>query len=170
MNAFRLAMVALFSLTSAATLARDRPLAELSGPVLLTVTGLDASVFPGGAVQFDLNRLQMLGVAQITTSSIWTKGAHLYTGVLLRTMINSLHVEGEVLGLHALNDYAIDLPLVEVTTEAPLLAYRMDGVMMSVRDKGPVWVIYPYDSDAAYRSDETFARSVWQLDRIEVLH
>jgi hypothetical protein len=39
---------------------------------------------------------------------------------------------------------------------------------MSVRDKGPLWVIYPYDSDD-YRSEVIYSRSIWQLDRLEVV-
>jgi hypothetical protein len=45
----------------------------------------------------------------------------------------------------------------------------MDGNAMSVRDKGPLWVIYPYDSDAAYRTEVIYSRSIWQLDRLEVV-
>ena len=44
----------------------------------------------------------------------------------------------------------------------------MNGEIMSLRDKGPLWVIYPYDQNAAYRSEVTYSRSIWQLDRIEV--
>lgn len=40
---------------------------------------------------------------------------------------------------------------------------------MSVRDKGPLWVIYPYDSDPALQSEVTYARSIWQLVRIEAV-
>ncbi|OZA14153.1 MAG: hypothetical protein B7Y02_04980, partial [Rhodobacterales bacterium 17-64-5] len=49
----------------------------------------------------------------------------------------------------------------------PILAYEMDGAPMNVRDKGPIWVIYPYDDDSAWRTGTTYARSVWQLDRID---
>ena len=40
---------------------------------------------------------------------------------------------------------------------------------MSVRDKGPVWVLYPFDAGAEYRTDLIYERSIWQLDRIDVL-
>ena len=40
---------------------------------------------------------------------------------------------------------------------------------MTLRDKGPLWLVYPYDADTAYQSEVIYARSVWQLDRIEVL-
>jgi hypothetical protein len=52
--------------------------------------------------------------------------------------------------------------------DAALIAYAMDGKEMSVRYKGPLWIVYPYDSNANYRTEITYARSVWQLDRIDV--
>jgi hypothetical protein len=46
----------------------------------------------------------------------------------------------------------------------------MDGKTMSVRDKGPLWIIYPYDSSADYRTEVVYSRSIWQLDRIEAVN
>ena len=40
---------------------------------------------------------------------------------------------------------------------------------MSLRDKGPLWIVYPFDSNPSYSTEVTYARSIWQLDRIEVL-
>lgn len=147
----------------------------LSGPVILTATGLDPAVFPGGQVEFDLAMLKSLGAETITTTSIWTDGDHAFTGVPLAEMIRYLHAEKAKLSLHALNDYAVEIPpaaddpVQAESDKAPILAYEMDGAPMPVRDKGPVWVIYPYDESPIYRTDTVYTRSVWQLDRIDVL-
>jgi hypothetical protein len=45
----------------------------------------------------------------------------------------------------------------------------MDDRPMSVRDKGPLWVVYPFDDVPAYQSETIYSRSIWQLDRIEVV-
>ena len=166
MYLFRFALLASFSLFFTAATAQDAPAA---GPVILTVAGLDPATFPNGQAKFDLEQLAAIGAEQITTGSIWTKGAHVYTGVMLRALADHLNVTAGTLKLHALNDYAVTLPLAEATAEGPMLAYLMDGAAMSVRDKGPIWAVYPYDSDLRFRTDQTFARSVWQLDRIEVV-
>jgi hypothetical protein len=50
-----------------------------------------------------------------------------------------------------------------------MLALERDGAPMSVRDKGPIWVIYPYDSGSEWRSEQVFSRSIWHLNRIEVM-
>jgi hypothetical protein len=149
--------------------ARADSLGTPTGPVVLTVSGLDEASFPGGEVLFDIDMLRALGMIEIETSSIWTEGKHVYTGVLLKALVETLKIDTDLLKLIALNDYAVEFPTLEAYEDGPILAYWFDGAPMSVRDKGPVWLIYPYDSDAQYRTDTTFARSIWQLDRIEVL-
>jgi hypothetical protein len=40
---------------------------------------------------------------------------------------------------------------------------------MSLRDKGPLWIIYPYDSKSDFRTEVVYSRSIWQRDRLEAL-
>ncbi|HEX9857587.1 MAG TPA: oxidoreductase, partial [Paracoccaceae bacterium] len=46
--------------------------------------------------------------------------------------------------------------------------YAQNGVPLSVRDMGPLWVIYPYDSDVDYQSEVIYSRSIWQLQRMDI--
>ena len=39
---------------------------------------------------------------------------------------------------------------------------------MPVRDKGPFFIIYPYDSSAALRTEQYYARSAWQVASLTV--
>lgn len=166
---FHLLLAATLALVATAPRAEPPALPALSGPVMLTISGLDPASFQDGTLQMDLGRLESLGLHALETSSIWTDGVHRYEGVLLHSLIQALDIGEARLRLHALNDYKVELPASEATEEAPLLSFRVDGALLSVRDKGPIWLIYPFDSDAAYRTDTIFSRSIWQLDRIEVL-
>ena len=49
-----------------------------------------------------------------------------------------------------------------------MIAYERNGAVMSVRDKGPLWIVYPYDSNPDYQTEEIYARSIWQLEKITV--
>jgi hypothetical protein len=171
MSVLRLGLSILFaiSLSVSSTHAQSVALPDLEGPVVLTVTGLDSTAFPDGKVELDVGRLQAIGTGEIETSSIWTEGVHRYSGVMLRDLVDFLDIGAATLRLHALNDYSVEFPVAEATGMAPILAYEMDGKAMSVREKGPVWVMYPFDDGADYRTDTTFSRSIWQLDRIDVL-
>ncbi|MFM7446066.1 MAG: oxidoreductase, partial [Tabrizicola sp.] len=51
----------------------------------------------------------------------------------------------------------------------PILAYLQNGEPMSVREKGPLWVVYPYDLKAEYQTEVTFSRSIWQLVRLDLV-
>ena len=39
---------------------------------------------------------------------------------------------------------------------------------MAVRDKGPLFIVYPYDSDEVLRSERYYNRSAWQLKSLEI--
>jgi hypothetical protein len=144
-------------------------LPPLSGPVILTVTG-DMSRVEGGKMEFDLAMLQALDASRFSTSSIWTDGVHEYTGVSLRRLADYLGIaEGATLKCAAINDYVIDVPISDAVADGPMIAYAMDGAPMPVRDKGPLWLLYPFDSHADYQSEVIYTRSIWQLDRIEVV-
>ncbi len=39
---------------------------------------------------------------------------------------------------------------------------------MSVREKGPLWIVYPYSSSPEFQNEVIYSRSIWQLNRITV--
>ncbi|WP_163852298.1 molybdopterin-dependent oxidoreductase [Pseudooceanicola aestuarii] len=161
-------MAAVLAVCLAAPLhAGDLPTPE--GAVLLTVTGAIDRTNAEGAALFDLEMLEEFGGTEITTTTIWTEGEKQFEGVSLHRLIDELGIEAETLKATAINDYAVEIPIEDAVEGGPILAYRMNGDTMSVRDKGPLWIVYPYDSNAAYRSEVIYSRSIWQLDRIEAV-
>ena len=143
-------------------------LLALAGPALaddplLTVVG------PDGTQTYDQTALQAFGPVSFATSTIWTEGQPTFTGVPLQTILTDAGIDQGTVSAVAINDYAVQIPVDEVTADYPIVAFQQDGQAMSVRDKGPLWVIYPYDSDPALQSEVTYARSIWQLVRIEAV-
>ncbi|WP_261193523.1 molybdopterin-dependent oxidoreductase [Pseudoruegeria sp. SHC-113] len=143
-------------------------LAAPQGEVLLTVSGAISSTNAEGTAQFDLGMLQGMAVTEFTTTTIWTDGEDSYTGVVLKTLLESLGAEGTTLKASAINDYTIEIPVDSLTDAYPIVAYFQNGAEMPVRNKGPLWVIYPYASDTDLQSEVIYSRSIWQLDRLEV--
>jgi hypothetical protein len=139
-----------------------------TGEVILELSGAIATTNGDGVLALDAALLAGLPQHSFTTSSIWTEGTATYAGVLLRDLLDVAGASGETITLTALNDYQITMPTADAAEDGPLVAYLVDGQPMSVRDKGPVWLIYPYDDVAAYRTEQTYARSIWQLSRIRV--
>ena len=75
---------------------------------------------------------------------------------------------GDALKATAINDYAVEIPREDWIETGPIVAFLNNGEQMSIRDKGPLWVIYPYDSNPAYQTEVIYSRSIWQLDRLVV--
>lgn len=153
------------ALTAGVTHAAD--FAAPSTEVLLTITGEIAARNVDGALELDQQQLAGLAQSGFSTSTTWTSGKPTFQGVLLKDLIAAIGASGTTINLKAANDYTISIPLADVKDDAPLLAYMMDGKTMSLRDKGPIWLVYPYDNVEAYRTEETYSRSIWQLTEIE---
>lgn len=140
------------------------------GMVVLTVTGAVAETNLGDAAQFDLAMLEALGSTAIETTTIWTDGVQRFRGVSLATLIEVLGIRSNTLRAAAINDYTVEIPVSDAVKGGPIIAYELNGERMSLRNKGPLWIIYPYDSNDAYKSELIYTRSIWQLDRIEAVH
>ncbi|WP_415922270.1 molybdopterin-dependent oxidoreductase [Tateyamaria sp. SN6-1] len=123
-----------------------------NAPVVLTLEDLDA-----------------MPQVSFSTSTIWTDGDVTFSGVPLKALLQDAAETGTTVEMVALNDYKVAMPLSELEDGAPIVATRMDGAVMSVRDKGPFWVVFPYDADAKYQTETIYSYSIWQLNRLEVV-
>ncbi len=137
------------------------PILRVSGDVPVSNDGKDAA--------FDLAMLTSLPQTSFTTTTVWTEGETEFTGVLLKDFLDTLGVSAGSLSMIAVNDYAAEVPVSDAVVGGPILAYLVNGKEISVRDKGPLWLVYPYDSNPDYRTEVVYSRSIWQLARIEIL-
>lgn len=146
--------------------AADLP--EPKGAVILTIGGNIEVTNADGTAQFDLEMLRELGSVEFRTSTIWTDGDQVFEGVWLSTLLETLGADGVSIAATAINDYSVEIPLTDAIEGGALVAYYRNGEPMPVRDKGPLWVVYPFDDNPGYKSEVTYSRSIWQLDRMTV--
>jgi hypothetical protein len=147
----------------AAVFVAEQSFAESHEPVILTVTGLEE------VAEYRLSDLEALGLWTVETSTIWSDGVQDFVGVSLLALLQDLGVTEGAFMARAINDYAVEVPVSDAVENGPIIAHHRNGEPMSIRDKGPLWLIYPYDQNAEYRSEVIYSRSIWQLDRIEIL-
>ena len=146
-----------FLLSCGISLAAQSAVAE----TLLTVTHNETAII------YDLADLEALDAVTIETETIWTEGTQSFTGVALAQLVADLDLTEGVLLASAINDYTVEIPVTDAVEGGPIIAYLNNGAPMSVRDKGHLWIVYPYDSDPKYQSETIYSRSIWQLNRIE---
>ncbi len=123
----------------------------------------------GGTMQLTDTALSALPQIEFATSTVWTTGEVRFSGPSLASVLQAAGAGPGDLMLHATNDYTVTMPRDMIEAEAPIIATRIAGQPISLRDKGPFWVVFPYDTQARFRSDLALMVSVWQLIKITVL-
>lgn len=138
-----------------------------AGAVVLTVKGKIDGSANGGTAQFDLAMLEAMPKTSFKTSSPWTDAGTSFEGVALKDLAAAVGAAGGTVIARALNDYSASFPLDDAVSGGCLVAYRMNGEYMSMRDKGPLWIIYPFDDFPELKTETKYAHCVWQLSVIE---
>jgi len=160
------ACLAAFSLLAFTTVSGGAQ-ATGSGPVLSVVGDFDHDATVDTAV-FERADLDAMPNDSFETTTIWTEGPQVFSGVYLDTLLSSLGTFDGTLQVVAINDYMVSIPLTEIAAGGALLATRRNGDQMSVHDKGPFWIVYPYDADDAFRNEVIYSRSVWQVKELRI--
>lgn len=155
------------SLTSSPLKADDNWQTAPEQPVILTVTG-ELGCCPDGQALIDLPRLEALPQVEVKTLTPWTDRHDVYRGPRLSVLLDSLQARGDWLAVTALNDYATRFNLEAARHYPVILATHKNGRPMSVRDKGPAWIIYPLSDFPELRKEEHHQAMVWQLKTLRV--
>lgn len=135
--------------------------------VILTVSGRDAETGEPVVRELSMADIEAMESSVLKTTTIWTSGEQEFRGVTLPELFGSLKIEVPAsLRCMALNEYSVELPFSDTRETTVLMAYQLDGAYMRVRDKGPLWIIYPRDSGIINAAD----KMIWQLRELESLY
>lgn len=139
--------------------------AQGKADVILTVTRKSA---PADLREFSRENFEAIGLGKLVTKTPWNQTPTEFEGVFLSDFYRVIGATGRDIKLTALNDYSIILPASDARYN-PLLATRRAGNPLQVRDKGPVFVVYPFDEHPELADETVYARCIWQVCKVEVL-
>ena len=150
-------------------------LEPVSGNVLLVIDGnIDKSNASRNNVpiaEFDRELLESMDSTTISTSTPWT-GDDIaeFTGVRISTLPNKLGVSANdaVLRATGADDYWFELSDMDFDKYPIIVAFAKNGERMSVRELGPLWIIFPWDDFPELLTEKSKASSVWQLIELTV--
>ncbi len=148
--------------------AQEQRLPQPVERVILTVSGRIGATNRDGAAEFDRPMLEGLGTTSFETTTPWYDGPVRFDGVRMDQLMQAVRASGETVVAYALNDYSTEIPMADFARYNVLLALKRNGQYMPVRDKGPLFIVYPYDSDPQLRHQRFYSRSAWQLARLVV--
>lgn len=135
---------------------------------ILTIAGKISVTNKNDTAQFDRPMLEKLGMDTIETTTPWDEGKVKFEGVRMDKLMQEVGASGQRVNVIALNDYATEIPMQDFAKYKVILALKRNGEYMPIRDKGPLFVIYPFDSDPDLQTQTYFARAAWQVARIDV--
>ncbi len=100
----------------------------------------------------------------IRTANDYIEDSAAFSGPLLRDVLAPLDLaRGTVLRAVALNDYSVDIPLDDALDYDVIVARTMNGTPMRIRDKGPLWLMYPLDDHFDLTGTSVNHKLIWQL-------
>lgn len=139
-----------------------------TGKVLLTLSGNIENTNQDGKAVFDVASLEKLGMVTFQTTSPWYNGRTTFTGISLQKLMDYVGAKGSLVKVTALNDYTTEIPLSDFKKYNVILAMKVNGEYMRIRDKGPLFVVYPYDSLPELNNQIFYSRSAWQVSRMSI--
>lgn len=160
-GAVHIAMMAMLTPVASA-----EEIAKPTGEVVLTIDGSIGNRNAEGGADFDLEMLRALPSVKITTTSPWTEGATEFEGVSMEALFRTVAATGTSIKAAALNDYIANVDAATIVSSGAILAYRMNGADISVRDKGPLWIMFPFDQKPQLKAETIYSQSVWQLRKL----
>jgi hypothetical protein len=143
-------------------------LPEPQGPVLLSVSGLISETNIEDRAEFDRDMLQNIGMVDLRTETPWTEGKVNFSGVPVARVLDTVGTNGSMVRALAANDYRADIPIATLRDAGAILAMRMNNEDLSLRDKGPLWIIFPWTERPDLDRIEIHNYAVWQLLSIQV--
>ncbi len=138
---------------------KERPILAVSGKI-----GVKNA---GDVARFDMKMLEALPQQTFTPRTPWFDKPVKFTGPLLADVLAAVKANGQTISAVAINDYKISIPMGDLQHK-PIVARLLDDKPMPVREKGPLFVVYPFDSSAELRSSTYYERSIWQLKALDI--
>ena len=136
----------------------------------LTISGNIGRTTGGANNTYEISEHEFLALptSTVTTSTQWTLKSD-FVGPLLSRVLDEADAKGKKLRLIALDDFSVEVDADYLEKYGTILATSKEGVRLTIRDFGPIFVMYPRDS---FREEldtpAAAAYLVWQLCGIEV--
>jgi len=117
-------------------------------------------------VELTMEDLLALPQIRLQTDNDFVDNGAVFIGPLARDIVAMLGDEVKSATFTAVNDYFIEIPVADFQKYDVIFALSINGAPISLRDRGPIWLIYPM-SDHPELQDRIYNdRLIWQLVKV----
>ena len=158
-------MLAVWGFLPQALAATEPVVLRIYAPPASSTTSKPAKELANGSLvaSLPIEFFKKLPQHSFVTKTPWYKKPVHFTGPLLRDVLAAAKVKGRVIHAVALDDYQVSIPFSDAAQFDVILAHTMDGETLTAKNKGPLFVVYPYDSKPELQAVRFYERSIWQL-------
>ena len=136
-----------------------------SGKVVLLLQAADETTQSCDMASFD--SLPQHSIETRLPVSLEIAGKNTWSGVYLADIARELGAKPESsIELIALNDYIVTIPMSDILIYNPVLASRVNGDLIPIRNKGPFILIYPFDQNNEINTALYQDYTIWMVHEI----
>ena len=108
-------------------------------------------------------------VKSISTNTPWHDDIAKYTGITIQNFLDQ-YKNGEFseISISAMNGYAVDADIRTFVNAGAMLVWLMNDAPISVHNKGPIVVIFPWSQNGSLREDIFTSLAVWHVNSIHI--
>lgn len=122
-----------------------------------------------GQIAFSLADLRSMEQRTIRTGNDFVDGIAEFRGPEAFALIDLIGRAGaDRVRMTAWNDYSVEFGLEEIERYRPVLALSVNGRQLTMRDRGPVWLMFPVDEHDELQDPSFNNKMIWQLRTIEL--
>ncbi len=126
---------------------------------------------PNGDKLFNHGQIEAIGLKRLNTTTFWPKDYGEFNGVLLRDLLTEAGIENAPeIKVTALDDYITLIPRKDWRKWDVILATRHEKKTMSIREKGPLRIIYPMAIGGEIADSDMRIRWIWAIKSIEPVY
>ena len=124
---------------------------------------------PHGVIKFTRADLEAMQQVEITTSNAFMDHPATFRGPSAYALIDQIGRAGaNVVRLSSANEFFIDVDIAELADYGVILAIEVDDKRLTMRDRGPIWLMYPVDQFEELQNPSMNNRLIWHLQTIEL--
>lgn len=122
-----------------------------------------------GEIRFTRRDLEAMNWHEVQTGNQFITGQGRFRGPRFVEVLSLIgHAGATRVRLLSAGGDISEIGFAELARYDPILAMEMDGRALTLRDFGPVWVMYPIDDHPELRDSRYNNRLVWQLQVVEL--
>lgn len=140
-----------------------------TGKAVLVVSGKLARTNVDRQAHLDIDMLRSMPVTELVTTTPWETQAQTFTGVRVNALLDYLGSDSTMMVAIGLDDYRFTLKNVDFDKFPVIIAYQQNGQNLSLRQLGPLRIVFPYTDYPELDTGINEFSAVWQLVQLQLL-